>query len=66
VRLADDTATDADLAMLLDDGWQPSPAGLAWWRDPQTGRDFAEWRALQLAAGDRARMAATTRDGGAS
>lgn len=53
MRLADDTTTDADLALLRDDGWQPSPAGLAWWRDPQTGRDFTEWRALQLAAGDR-------------
>ena len=39
------------LALLLAAGWTPAPR-LGWWRDPASGREYREWRALEIARRD--------------
>lgn len=42
-------------AMLLAAGWTPAPR-LGWWRDPASGRDYPEWRAVQVARREQERV----------
>lgn len=44
--------TDDEEALLRRAGWEPSPIGGGWWRDPQTGQDRTTERAVELARRD--------------
>ena len=45
--------TESDVVELTSAGWEPSPVGGGWWRDPQTRKDYPATRALELARRDR-------------
>ena len=39
--------------LLLCAGWMRVPSGpMPWWRDPASGREHPEWRAVELAKRD--------------
>lgn len=42
-----------DVTLLLCAGWTRVPSGpVPWWRDPASGREHPEWRAVELAKRD--------------